>query len=51
MAEKAERRHVRVMLTGTHHSIRRVLFAHAVKPPLVSYERDIAEALERTRKV
>ncbi|MBK5948285.1 sodium-independent anion transporter [Rhodobium orientis] len=51
MAEKAERRHVRVILTGTHHSLRRVLFAHAVKPPLVSYERTISEALERTHPV
>ncbi|MCW2306260.1 SulP family inorganic anion transporter [Rhodobium gokarnense] len=49
MAEKAERRHVRVIITGTDHGLRRVLFAHGVKPPLVAYERAIADALENTK--
>jgi SulP family sulfate permease len=41
---------VKVYLTGTTHPIRRDLFAHGVKPPLVSYERTIEDALKQSRK-
>jgi len=44
MVTKAERRGVKVILTGTTHEERHVLFAHGMKPPLVTYERTVAEA-------
>lgn len=45
LAQKAARRGVVVVLTGTSHDLRRALFAHGVKPPLVAYERSIDVAL------
>lgn len=44
LARKAAARGVYVMLTGTTHDMRRVLFAHDLKPPLVHYERRVEEA-------
>ncbi len=41
LARKAERRGVKVMLTGTTHAMRVEFFAHGLKPPHVSYERDV----------
>jgi SulP family sulfate permease len=44
-AEKAERRGVRVVITGTSHSVRRALLTHGVRPPRVKYRADIAHAV------
>ncbi len=51
LARKAARRSVRVVLTGTSHDVRRELFAHGIKPPLVGYERSIGEALPKLRRL
>ena len=45
IAEKARRRGVRVVLTGTSHGVRRALLTHGVRPPLVRYRPDIAGAV------
>jgi sulfate permease, SulP family len=50
LAHKARRRGVKVVLTGTSHNVRRELFAQAIKPPLVSYERSIDVAMSKSRK-
>jgi SulP family sulfate permease len=50
LAHKAARRGVRVILTGTNRSIRRELFAHGIKPPLVSYEKSIEIAVAKVRE-
>jgi sulfate permease, SulP family len=50
LARKANRYGVMVILSGTSHEIRRALFAHRIKPPLVTYERSIADALRRGRE-
>ncbi|HEX2256959.1 MAG TPA: SulP family inorganic anion transporter [Afifellaceae bacterium] len=50
LTHKTAQRRVRVVLTGTSHDIRRQLFAHGIKPPLVSYEGSIAEALRKLRR-
>jgi len=50
LAHKAGRRGVRVILTGTSHGIRQELFAHAIKPPLVGYDRTIEAALRKLRR-
>jgi len=47
LARKAAGRGVYVMLTGTDHDMRRVLFAHDLKPPLVHYERRMGDALAK----
>jgi SulP family sulfate permease len=49
MARKAGRRGVKIILTGTSHDVRKELFAHGVKPPLVSYERAIDDAVAKMR--
>ena len=50
LARKAAKRRVRVVLTGTSHEVRKELFVHGVKPPLVRYERSIDRALANLRK-
>ena len=50
LARKAARRGVEVCLSGTTHEMRRELFAHGLKPPLVHYAPGIPEALRRTKK-
>ena len=50
LARKAQRRGVRAILTGTSHSIRRELFTHGVKPPLVAYERTVDVALRKVQR-
>ena len=50
LAHKAGRRGVRVILTGTSHGIRQELFAHAIKPPMVGYDRTIEAALRKLRR-
>ena len=50
LAHKAGRKGVRVILTGTSHGIRQELFAHAIKPPLVGYDRTIETALKKLRR-
>ena len=50
LARKARRRGVEVYLTGTSHEIRRELFAHGLKPPLVHYAPGVPEALRRAKK-
>ncbi len=45
IAHKAKRRGVALMLTGTSGDVRRELFVHGVKPPLVTYHATIDTAL------
>ena len=47
LAHKARRRHVEVYLTGTNHDVRRELFAHGIKPPLVHYAATVEEAVRK----
>ncbi len=47
LAHKAARRGVALYLAGTNHDVRRDLFAHGVKPPLVHYARSIADAVSK----
>ncbi len=49
LARKAARRHARVFLTGTSQEARKRLFAHGIRPPLVSYESTIAEAVLKAK--
>jgi SulP family sulfate permease len=46
LAHKADRRGVKVVLTGTSHVTRTELFVHGIKPPLVRYEQSIERALK-----
>jgi len=50
LAHKANRRGVEVYLTGASHDVRRDLFAHGIKPPLVHYARHIEDAVNRANK-
>ncbi|MGK2741681.1 SulP family inorganic anion transporter [Tepidicaulis sp. LMO-SS28] len=47
LAAAAGGKGVCVVLTGTNHGIRRELFAHGLKPPLVHYSRTAALALKK----
>jgi SulP family sulfate permease len=47
LASKMKRRRVSMVLTGTSHEVRRELFSHGLKPPLIRYERSIAEAVRK----
>lgn len=47
LAEKANRRNVKLVLTGTSHDVRKELFAHGIKPPLVRYAPSIEHALAK----
>lgn len=49
LVHKAHKRGVRVTLTGTTHDLRVQLFAHGLKPPLVSYESTIALGMSKLR--
>lgn len=49
LARKAERHGVRVSLTGTTRPLRKELFLHGLKPPLVRYEPSLEKAVERHR--
>ncbi|SOB94115.1 SulP family inorganic anion transporter [Thalassospira xiamenensis] len=49
LASKTRGRGIEVILTGTSHDLRRELFAHGIKPPLVHYETDIETAVVRLR--
>ncbi|MGM0560488.1 MAG: SulP family inorganic anion transporter [Pseudomonadota bacterium] len=49
LARKAKRRGVKVSLTGTTRDLRKELFLHGLKPPLVRYEASLEKALERHR--
>jgi SulP family sulfate permease len=49
LAERSVRRGVQVVLTGTTEPVRKVLFVHGVKPPLVTYEAVIDVALRKVR--
>ncbi|MEC5322505.1 SulP family inorganic anion transporter [Aurantimonas sp. A3-2-R12] len=51
LAHKATRRGVKVVLTGTSHEIRKDLFLHGIKPPLVSYEPSIDKAVATVHRV
>jgi len=51
LTHKATRRGVKVVLTGTSHEIRKELFLHGIKPPLVSYEPSIDKAVATVRRV
>lgn len=48
--QASRRAGVVVALTGTSHEMRKVLFAHGIRPPLVSYERSIAVASAKLRR-
>jgi SulP family sulfate permease len=45
LAHKVARRGAKLILTGTTHDMRRDLFVHGIKPPLVSYETSIEKAV------
>ncbi|SIT28445.1 sulfate permease, SulP family [Thalassospira xiamenensis M-5 = DSM 17429] len=49
LARKTRGRGIEVILSGTSHDLRRELFAHGIKPPLVHYETDIEKAVGRLR--
>jgi len=49
MVHKARHQGARVMLTGTTHDQRRLLFAQGLKPPLVQYESTLEMGLRKTR--
>ncbi len=49
LAQKSKERGVQVILTGTSHDVRRELFVHGIKPPLVHYEQTIEKAVRRAR--
>jgi sulfate permease, SulP family len=51
IAHKAHRHTVKVVLTGTSREIRKALFAHNIKPPLVTYEKTIEDAVRKMRTV
>ncbi len=48
-AHKAERAGVRFFITGASPNVRRMLFAHGVKPPHVRYKATIENALQQLR--
>lgn len=50
LAHKAARRHIKVVLAGTTKPIRRELFLHGIKPPLVGYQRSVDAALAKLRR-
>jgi SulP family sulfate permease len=47
LAHKARRHGVDVYLTGTNHDVRKELFAHGIKPPMVHYEQSVESAVDR----
>ena len=47
LGRNAARRDVQIFLTGTTRDVRRELFVHGIKPPLVNYENTIAEAVAK----
>jgi SulP family sulfate permease len=49
MVHKARRLGMQVMLTGTTHDQRVLLFAQGLKPPLVAYESTLAAGLRKMR--
>jgi SulP family sulfate permease len=50
LARRVRRKDVRVVLTGTSHDVRKELFVHGLKPPLVSYEPTIEKALAKAQR-
>lgn len=50
IAEKAQRRGVRIILTGTSQPVRRALLTHGARPPLVRYRSDVAAAIAEIRE-
>jgi SulP family sulfate permease len=50
LARRVRRKDVQIVLTGTSHDVRKELFVHGLKPPLVSYEPTIDKALAKTRR-
>ena len=48
-ARKAKRQGARLYLSGARPSIRRVLLAHGLRPPLVRFRSQLAEAVEAAR--
>jgi sulfate permease, SulP family len=50
LAQKTANRDVSLYLTGTSHSIRKSLFLHGIKPPLVHYATRIEDALKKAGK-
>lgn len=50
LARKATRRGVMVMITGTSHDVRKQLFVHGLKPPLVGYHASIDKAVQKAHR-
>lgn len=50
LARKAQRRGGTLLLTGASQDLRRELFAHGIRPPLVGYETSIPEAVARIKR-
>ncbi|MGE0564602.1 MAG: SulP family inorganic anion transporter [Pseudolabrys sp.] len=50
LARKAARRGVAIYLTGTSTDVRKDLFTHGVKPPLVHYATHVEDAIRKSRK-
>ena len=48
-ARKARRQEARLYISGARPSIRRVLLAHGLRPPLVRFRSQLAEAVEAAR--
>lgn len=51
LVEKANSKRNTIYLTGTSHVVRQELFAYGVKPPLVSYQRSIKDALAASKRI
>jgi SulP family sulfate permease len=49
-ARKASRHGARIYVTGAQPPIKQVLLTHGVRPPLVTFERDLAEAFATARR-
>ncbi len=50
LLRNASRRKVQVIFTGTTRDVRRILFAHGLKPPHVRYDRTLESALAKLQR-
>ena len=51
LARRMHRHRVAVVLTGTSHDLRRELFAHGIKPPLVHYAQTIEDGIDKLNRL
>ena len=49
LVRKAGRKNVQIYLSGTSHEMRKDLFAHGLKPPLVHYASHVEDAVQKAR--